>query len=151
MLSLFIAIHTMEEICWRNVICYIVNWIFHVSDFLRFFMMAFKYGLVLLRYFSTARDFYHHYFYIQYNCYSKNCYLVLLVYCNFLLFMLKKILNISILSLITLIPFSSLKRFLISLIMFSSSNIAFPIITWKKLVFLKKVKFYYTPQKNIQK
>ena len=31
----------------------IVNWIFHVSDFLRLFMMSFKYGLILLRYSST--------------------------------------------------------------------------------------------------
>ena len=27
-----------------------VNWIFHVSDFLRLFMISFKYGLILLRY-----------------------------------------------------------------------------------------------------
>ena len=32
---------------------YIVNWIFHVSDFLRLFMMSFKLGLILLRYSST--------------------------------------------------------------------------------------------------
>ena len=31
----------------------IVNWNFHVSDFLRLFMMSFKYGLILLRYSST--------------------------------------------------------------------------------------------------
>ena len=28
----------------------IINWIFHVSDFLRSFMMSFKYVLILLRY-----------------------------------------------------------------------------------------------------
>ena len=31
----------------------IINWIFHVSDFLRSFMMSFKYVLILLRYPST--------------------------------------------------------------------------------------------------
>ena len=31
----------------------IINWIFHASDFLRFFMISFNYGLILLRYLST--------------------------------------------------------------------------------------------------
>ena len=31
----------------------IVNWIFHVSDFLRLFMTSVKYGLILLRYSET--------------------------------------------------------------------------------------------------
>ena len=31
-------------------ITYIVNWIFHVSNFLRSFMISFKYGLILLTY-----------------------------------------------------------------------------------------------------
>ena len=31
----------------------IVNWIFHVSDLLRSFIMSFKYGLILLRYSLT--------------------------------------------------------------------------------------------------
>ena len=31
----------------------IVNWIFPVSNFLRLFMMSFKYGLISLRYSST--------------------------------------------------------------------------------------------------
>ena len=31
----------------------IVNWIFHVSDFLRLFMISFKYGLNLSRYSLT--------------------------------------------------------------------------------------------------
>ena len=30
-----------------------VNWIFHLSDFLRLFMISFRYGLILLRYSST--------------------------------------------------------------------------------------------------
>ena len=36
---------------------FIINWIFHVSDFLRSFMISFKYGLVLLRYSSTDTVF----------------------------------------------------------------------------------------------
>ena len=39
----------LEEI---NLIA-IASWIFHVSDFLRLFMMSFRYGLILLRYSST--------------------------------------------------------------------------------------------------
>ena len=31
----------------------IVNWIFHVFDFLRLFLMSVKYGLILLRYSSN--------------------------------------------------------------------------------------------------
>ena len=44
------------------------NWIYHISDISRSFIMSFKQGLILLRY----------------NCCSKN-YLLLLVYNNFLL------------------------------------------------------------------
>ena len=32
----------------------IVNWIFHVSDFLELFMISFKYGLILSKYSSTG-------------------------------------------------------------------------------------------------
>ena len=35
----------------------IVNWVFHVWDNLRLFMISFKYGLILLRYYSVG-DFY---------------------------------------------------------------------------------------------
>ena len=31
----------------------IINWIFHASNFLRFFMISFNYGLISLRYLST--------------------------------------------------------------------------------------------------
>ena len=40
---------SMEEI----KLLAIVNWIFHVPDILKLFMMLFKYGLTLLRYSST--------------------------------------------------------------------------------------------------
>ena len=84
--------------------------------------------------------FYHRYFRIQHNCYSKN-YLLLLVYYNFLLLHSQKafliylsiisqiafsvsslntfLISLSILSLMALFSFSSLKRFLMSLIMVS--------------------------------
>ena len=39
-----------------------INWIFYVSDFLRSFMISYKYGLILLRYSSTDSVFYDHYF-----------------------------------------------------------------------------------------
>ena len=58
-----------------------VNLIFYVPDFLRLFMMSYKYGQTLLRY-SSTNSFHHHYFLSQYNCYSKN-YFLLLVYNNF--------------------------------------------------------------------
>ena len=61
----------------------IVNWTFHVSNFLKLLMTCFKYNL--LRYFQLIVFYFHHrYFRVQYNCYSKY-YLLLLVYNNFLL------------------------------------------------------------------
>ena len=64
------------------------DWVFHVLDFLKLFMMSFKNGLIILRYSSTSIDsvffFYYRYFQIQYNYYSKK-YQLLLVYHNFLL------------------------------------------------------------------
>ena len=63
----------------------IVNWIFHMLNFLKLFMMSFKYSLILLRYSATDSVlFLSPLLYIQYSCYSKNC-LLLLVYYSFLL------------------------------------------------------------------
>ena len=51
----------------------IFNWIFHLSNFWRTFLMFFKYGLILLEYFWLIRFYcYHHYFHIQYGCCYKN-------------------------------------------------------------------------------
>ena len=36
----------------------IINWIFHVADLLRSFMISFKYGLTLLRDYSIDRVFF---------------------------------------------------------------------------------------------
>ena len=50
MLSLFECITSSSSLSLENVkIIAIVNWIFYVSDFLRLFMIAFKYGLILLK------------------------------------------------------------------------------------------------------
>ena len=97
----------------------IVNWIFHVSDILKSFMISFKYRLILLGYSSTDSVFCNHGFCIQYNYYSKN-YQLLLSYDIF--FKLKKVCNISNYSVSCFCFFSyfSLKRFLISLIMLFS-------------------------------
>ena len=57
---------------------------FPLSDFLRLFIISFKYGPILLRYSSTdSALFLSPLVYIQYNFYSKS-YLLLLVYNNFL-------------------------------------------------------------------
>ena len=76
---------TLEE---RNLIA-IVNCIFHVSEFFRSSMISFKYGLILLKYFSNdSFYFYYHYFHIQYDSSFKS-YLFLLV-STCLLFLARK-------------------------------------------------------------
>ena len=64
----------------------IVNLIFHGWDFLRLFMMSFKYGLILLRYSSAIRVLFlsPFYFRVQYNFCPEN-YFLWLVYNNLLL------------------------------------------------------------------
>ena len=89
-----------------------VNWISHVSDFLRSFTRPFKYGLILRRYFQLiVFYFYHLYFNIQYHYYSKNLQVQIILF-----FMLKK--SLIILSLIASFSFLSLRRFILSLIVF---------------------------------
>ena len=54
MLSLFECITRSSSLSMEEIMLFaIINWTFHVSDFLRLFMMSFKYGLILLRYSST--------------------------------------------------------------------------------------------------
>ena len=60
----------------RNKVFCLTVAIFHVSDFLRLFMMAFRYSLILLR--CSSKDSIWFLSRNQYNCYSKN-YLLLLV------------------------------------------------------------------------
>ena len=53
MLSLFECITCFSSLSEEEIMVFpIVNWICHVSDFLRLYMMSFKYSLVLLRYSS---------------------------------------------------------------------------------------------------
>ena len=50
MLSFFECItHSLSFSLEEIKLIAIVNWIFHVSEFLRLFVMCFKYGLILLR------------------------------------------------------------------------------------------------------
>ena len=77
MLSLFVldALHhyLLEEI----KLIAIINWIFHVSDFLRIFMMSFKYGLISSRYSLTDTVLsLLHFFHIIHNYCLKNCLLL---------------------------------------------------------------------------
>ena len=68
----------------RNKLIAIANWIFHISDFLRLFMVSLKYGLILLSYSSTAGVlFLSPLLSYSINYYSKN-YLFLLVDNNLL-------------------------------------------------------------------
>ena len=54
MLSLFERITCSLSLSMKEINLFaIVNWIFHASDFFRFIMMSFKYGLILLAYSST--------------------------------------------------------------------------------------------------
>ena len=55
MLLLFECIKRYSSLSLEEIKLFaIVNSICHVSDFLRLFMMSFKYGLILLRYSSTG-------------------------------------------------------------------------------------------------
>ena len=54
-ITLWINYRLLITVFRRNKLIAIVNWIFHISDFLRSFMMSFKYGLILLRYSSIDR------------------------------------------------------------------------------------------------
>ena len=53
MLSLFECFRRFSSINLKEIkLISIANWIFQESDFLRSFMKSFKYGLILLRYYS---------------------------------------------------------------------------------------------------
>ena len=147
-------------ITYREIIA-IANWITHVADFLRLFMISFKCGLILLRYFSTDSVLFPSpYFHIRCNL----CWFIIIFF-----FISKRFLiSLSILSLITLFYFFNLKRFFKILIVVSSITVFnlkrfvtflimliifktwtfHPFMLWKKLIILfEKIKVYYTPQK----
>ena len=52
-LSSLNVLHVLHYFLEEIKIIVIVDWIFYVQDFLRSFMIAFKYGLILLRYSSV--------------------------------------------------------------------------------------------------
>ena len=75
--------HAVSSLSWLIAIVY---WIFHVSDYLRSFMISFEYllyNVIKINYQLMVFYLYHCYFYIQYNCYSKSC--IILLGCNNLL------------------------------------------------------------------
>ena len=120
-------------------------------------LWSLKYGLVLLRYSSSDSVFLWPLPLDQYNCYCEN-YLRLLVYNFFFSSSCSKrfLISLSILPLISLVSFSSLKRFLIwliavqfsssfslkryvvSLIMFSSSRVKLPSLYFAKTKYYTK-------------
>ena len=76
------------------------------------YFLSFKYGIILLKYSSTdSFYFYHCYFHLHYNWYF---YRIIIISYFFMLILRKilKIFKLSILSLITSVSFSYLKRFL---------------------------------------
>ena len=99
----------------------LVNWIFRMSDFLRLFMISFKYGLILFRY------FFNWYFHIS-PCSNgflislSNLSLITSLFrLNLTIFLISAyskrfLISLSILPLIALFSFFSSKGFLISLI-----------------------------------
>ena len=106
------AIHiSMEEL----KLFAIINWIFHVSDFLRLFVMSFKYRLILLRHFLTDCVLFLSPLLFNIIVTPRIIYSYWFVIIFF--FMLKRFfIYLIILSLIALVSFSSLKIFLVSLI-----------------------------------
>ena len=113
----------MCKIFWDYLWC-LLNIVYFFQDILQLIMFCFC----------------HRYFRIQHNCSSKN-YLLLLIDNNFVFLYDQKgfLISVSILSLIALISFSSLKRFLISLIIFYFLGLGFSIIIcYEKNNFFKK-------------
>ena len=59
MLSLFVCIAQSSSLSLEEIkLIAIVKWIFHVLDFLIFFMISFKYSLILLRYYLNNSALY---------------------------------------------------------------------------------------------
>ena len=135
------------------------TWVFYGSYFVRLFVMFFKFGLILLRYYSTNSVlFLSHDFHVWYDQYYKS-YLLLLTclllgqvdfqhlyfFCLWWLYFFSGLKSF----LIILIPLSSIsffpKRFLTSLIMLSSISFIFLKLStihhyrlWKKtLTFIR--------------
>ena len=124
----------------------IVNWIFHVPEFLRSFMMSFKYDLIFSRYSATNSVLFLSLL-LLYSRLFKIIYSYYFIIIFFLFFILKKILNISkyYISNSFKNSFFSLKRFFISLIVSSSSDLVFSIIIYyEKKQFFQKIKVCYT-------
>ena len=133
LLSLFECIMHSSSLSLEQIkLVAVANWIFHVPDFLRLFMISFKYELIVF--------LYQWYFHIQYICNSRNC-LLFLVYNDIFFIMIKKIFNISHYSLITLTYIFSLERFFISLIILCFFLLQ--TLNVSSLYFTEKSDYYY--------
>ena len=114
---------SMSQIVWDHLWC-LLNMIKSYQDILQL----------------TVFCFCRCYFYIQYNCYSKNYYTYWFIIILLLLFTLKKIFDISKYYIFSSFKyFFYLKPFLISLILFYSSGLKLSVIKYfeKKKIFFK--------------
>ena len=138
MLSLFECITRFSSLSIEEIKLFaIVNWIFHVSDFLRLFIMSFKYILQRIVFYLYRR-----YFHIQYNCCSKN-YLLLLVYDNFLLLLHAQKDSLY-------LYLSKNASYVFDYFFFFRPSISYHYSHEKNTYFLK-TKIYYTSSKSIEK
>ena len=129
----------------------IVNWIFHESDILRLCMKSFKYGLI--KYLSTDSALFLSPLlsYLTYLLLKKLLTFWFIII--FFSFIIKKVSNISKYYIFNcFIFFFSLKRFLMSLIIYSSSGLGFSIIyVVKKINYFLKNKSLLHSLKSILK
>ena len=137
LLSLFECIMHSSSLSLEQIkLVAVANWIFHVPDFLRLFMISFKYELK----YELIVFLYQWYFHIQYIRNSRNC-LLFLVYNDIFFILIKKIFNISHYSLITLTYIFSLERFFISLIILCFFLLQ--TLNVSSLYFTEKSDYYY--------
>ena len=126
----------------------VVYWISYVSIFLRLFMMSFKYGLIILSYFSTDRVFFSVTATVIFNLIVTPKITYSYWFRTIFFFMIKKVPNIFNYFIFNCcIFFFSLKRFLISLIV--ASSISFFTLKWffKYLIMLFYI-FYLSQAMN---
>ena len=149
-LSIYYALFIIVFI--RNYLIALVNWIFHVSDFLRSVIICVKYGLILLTYpsidnvlllsplLSYSICTYSHWFVIR-NFFNLKRFLISLIILPLIVSFSFSSLERCLISLIVMSWFFfNLKRFLTSLIMLSWPWPCHHYTLWKELInfFLKK-------------
>ena len=145
MLSLFECITRSSSVSIEEAkLIAIGNWIFHVSEFLQFFMMLsnkiefHQCFLWLIRLY-----FYHYYFHIQLNCCYKND-LLLPVYSwpfFFFFFFIRLLIFFFVFSSIALIIFNSWVSFIFCWFLLTSMHIVAGLLWFLTALFFKKVIF----------